>query len=172
MIEVSSIGKIWVGGLPQEWVFESEKTTELKMIDCPKSLVENRVICVNLTLHKFNHSSGILGASFTPNDSKILSINIGHKNKIDSDKIVQVGISDTYAQVISDEVSKSESQIRRLGGGMLAFYCGAWHQLNSNKFMFRVLTQSVITLLTLEPSTLNQEVATEHIKKVIQNLVD
>jgi hypothetical protein len=166
-----SNGHIWFGSLPNQWCYDPSEFKESILEKLPTLPSEVRSICLRLFLPKFNLSSGILGACFSPGDSQELRVRVGVLNEISQEHPVTTGLPTGLAETVINEAVMILQKPEFLSAGVLRFDCAAWHQTDSNPFIFKLLTRCVISLLALESELASEEEIMHIVKRELQALL-
>jgi hypothetical protein len=146
------LGVIWLGILPETYSYKAaDSLTGLVPDTVSSEIKEERCVCLKLTIHGWNHSTGVVGMHFVPRDSAQLDIRISMSspNCTSPDSPVQIGLSKEYAHVVLKELLQRLDQDNRLGSGILTVSHGAYDPAYSNETIFRVLARCA--LLFLDP---------------------
>jgi len=141
------MGHVWFGDLPNQWRYATEHFEENIAENVAALPTVERSVCLKFFLPSFHGSSGILGAHFLPDDSKQFVIRVGVTNRVEQNRIVINGLNDEYAAVVLRETIAWVQETNYLGAGILQFEYGAYDRIDSNIFVFRLLTRSILDLL-------------------------
>jgi hypothetical protein len=173
---------LWIGELPAP-CFTPEATVE-HILPVTVSAVQPTCAAAEVSIiHGPRADYGLLGATFTPEDSTRLTIQIATSAKdpsarqlwrhsASSNRVAYpfgyIGLPAEYSDgVLQGVVDAPESD--RLGGGILTFACAAHHPVDSNTWAFRRLAKIVVRLLQPDAHTLSQAEFTEMVRDRVQS---
>ena len=145
-ITLQKIGvHIWLGSLPERFSYETSDWLTYS-IDMKKSaaFTESRSVGLRLRLHDF---SGLLGATFIPQEDKALRIKVGVADLEIPGLLIRKGIPADFAQVVMDEAVRTAGEFDFLGTGTLEFSHGGFDPVYSSEKLFRFLAQGILWLL-------------------------
>ncbi|MBI1257177.1 MAG: hypothetical protein GC204_06875 [Chloroflexi bacterium] len=142
-------GRVWFGDEPEQASFIPTGFKE-ERIDQPAFISElSRSICLRLFLPGLGDSSGVLGAQFTSMPPPETFIRVGY-NQSESPELLIDGLTESLADTILTQAVKQLTLKNALGSGLLFFNQARYHQMYSTPFVFRILTNSLILLLSSE----------------------
>ena len=142
-----------LGTLPERFLYAPvdllTRTLNRSMLS---ELGEIRCTCLRLTIHNWNHSSGVIGVRFTPQKTEqlVVRVPVGSATPEQVSLPARLGLPREYSLIVLDEAVKTLEQENSLGSGTLEFLCGAYHPVHSSEKIFRVLTK--LALLLLNPA--------------------
>jgi hypothetical protein len=186
------LGHIWFGKLPVEWCYQPSRFDEKYLSPTIVKTNTNRnyelgisnradeaclvraesALCIKLYIPSYNNSSGILGAKFTPDNSGKLGIRVGIVDEIPNENIVVSGLSKNLAKIVLEEAISILEANKSLGSGILQFDCAAFHVIDSNPFVFRLLTASIISCICSNKSeTISSGDVDEIVKGALTSVV-
>jgi hypothetical protein len=143
------LGTIWLGILPEPYSYPAEELLAYTVQQTqPSEIKDERRACLKVTVHGWNHSTGLLGMNFVPQDTTQLDIRVGVLSKaMIPNAPVQIGLTKTHAQGVLDELIMYLAQNDILGSGTLTVNHAAYDPIYSNDRFFRALAKSALLLL-------------------------
>jgi hypothetical protein len=145
-----TLGHIWLGILPERFLYAPVDflTCALNRSTLPET-DEIRCACLRLTIHNWNHSSGVIGTRYTPQKTEQLVIRVPADSANPEPPInpTKLGHPLRFSRIILDEAIKTLEQENLPASGTLEFICGSYHPAHSNEKIFRILTKTALLLL-------------------------
>jgi hypothetical protein len=162
-----SMGRIWVNQLPKNRQYEPSSFKQGNLPRRPSTTAQHRSVCAKIRIHD---TSGILGARFIPARTNSLTIKIGVLEVYDPQRIIQIGLTNTLAQVVLDESMNFASDLEYLGSGTLLFDHATYDNI-SGGFVYRLLTRSILRLMNPQTDDLSNETISKQIKDIYLSMV-
>lgn len=161
-------GRVWYDTMPKKYFYEPEFFEEHVLTTASESVIPTAGIGIRLSLPSYNGSFGVLGCHFRTEaiDHLILRVGIKHGEEENGNYI---GLPNHLAKFVLEEAVSTLLETPFLGNGILQFDRAAWHKVDSNPFIFRVLTRVIITLMRLEFQHVSNDKIVQILQQSLQN---
>jgi hypothetical protein len=164
-------GAVWFEDSPEETYFSPIGFKELKIAQTTTTRAAGQRIGIRLFLPGFADSFGALGAQFTPLEQNETMIRVAY-NQPKKYMAVSSGLPESFADVVLMQAEKDLTANKSLGSGVLLFDRARYDNAHSTSFIFRILTRSVLLLLSSETPQTSEtvlELVNDVLKEAVKN---
>lgn len=158
-------GRVWVAESAYQAKFTPSHFYE-DALEANDSSIEVCSVCLRLSLPGFASSFGLLGCQFNPADNGKTEIKVGVLNDPGNTSL-KTGLADELAGVVLSQTMSALEHNNFLGSGTLYFDRAMYHEVDSNRFIFRMLTTALLTMLDPQQKLATGEDMVNLINKLI-----
>ena len=163
-------GILWIGASPQQWLVNSEVCYQRVIRADVHGAPDEITACLHLRFLGGLSHSGTLGFTYTGSSDDTLVLRVPVANE-DSNAIY-VGLTEPYATCVLQEAEIMLNSSINVRSGELCFNYAQRHPVDSNPYIFTLLTRILISILytrldRLDRKTLDEMVASN--RKYLQS---
>lgn len=149
-------GKVWFGEAANRSVFVPVDYYVHVLPNATRVVDYKCRIYLGLLFQGGHSSFGRLGCHFLPNDSSELTIKVAVSTP-DDIEAGGIGLPQEYARVVFETSVKTLTSDNQLGSGELIFDSAEFHIVDSNRYIFWLLTKTILHLLAPENQSLDAQ---------------
>lgn len=150
-----SRGKLWIGCPPHNWLVDTESRYKRIIKATSYGTPDETKLCLYLRFLGGISSSGILGLTFTGSKDDNLVLNVPVAKEGSSANLV--GLTERLAEAVLQEAELAVKSTCRIVSGELNFNYAQLHPIDSNPFIFMLLTRVLISILNTELHLIDRE---------------
>jgi hypothetical protein len=142
-------GCVWLSEVPERYTFEAgDVLAELVELD-HSNRTQDQAFTVGCKYKRLAQTAcfGVLGATFTPNQSGQLRVQVAVADNAPHYVGGWSGLTRKSAQVVFEEVLSQRQKLDVLGAGVLRFDKAAEHPVDSAPIVYRYLVNMILALM-------------------------
>jgi hypothetical protein len=157
---------MWFGEKADRYIFDPSATKEASIAcETNASLVETQ-LCMRIILNGHACPFGILGCKFIPNTGGTTSICVSIFEP-NHEQSLKTGLTHEFAEIVLSCAAINLKQRNFLGSGILHFDRGQYHEADSSRSIFKLLTAALLSFLDFQ----NQPKTALEIETLVSNLL-